>query len=59
LQLTRELKELWLAGPLRKIGEGEDDYKMAEDSRKVRAMVEDILTKASRLKSSSPAAATS
>jgi hypothetical protein len=57
--LTRELKELWLAGPLRKIGEGEDDDKMAEDSRKVRAMVEDILTKASRLKSSSPAAATS
>jgi hypothetical protein len=51
LQLTRELKELWLAGPLRKIGEGEDDDKMAEDSKKVREIVEDILKKASRLKS--------
>lgn len=50
MQLTRELKELWLAGPLRKIGEGENDDKMAEDSKKVRQMVEDILNKASKLK---------
>lgn len=49
LQLTRELKELWLAGPLRKIGEGENDDKMAEDSKKVRDMVEDILNKASKV----------
>lgn len=48
--MTRELKELWLAGPLRKIGEGENDDKMAEDSKKVRQMVEDILNKASKLK---------
>jgi hypothetical protein len=46
------LKELWLAGPLRKVGEGENDDKMVEDSRKVRDMVEDILNKASRLKDS-------
>jgi hypothetical protein len=51
LQLTRELKELWLAGPLRQIGEGENDDKMAEDSNRVREMVEDILNKASKVKS--------
>jgi hypothetical protein len=45
------LKELWLAGPLRKIGEGENDDKMADDSKIVRDMVEDILNKASKLKS--------
>lgn len=59
LQLTRELKELWLAGPLRKVGEGENDDKMAEDSKKVRHMVEDILNQASKLKGSDITAASS
>jgi hypothetical protein len=54
--LTRELKELWLSGPLRKIGEGENDDKMAENSKKVREMVEDILNKASRLNGPNAAA---
>jgi Surfeit locus protein 5 subunit 22 of Mediator complex len=43
LQLTRELKEMWLFGPLRGIGEGEGEGKMDEDSRKVGEMVEALL----------------
>jgi hypothetical protein len=43
LQLTRELKELWLFGPLRDIGEGEGEGKMDEDSLKVGKIVEHIL----------------
>ncbi|EHL01412.1 putative Mediator of RNA polymerase II transcription subunit 22 [Glarea lozoyensis 74030] len=45
LQLTREMKELWLFGPLREIGEGEGEGKMDEDSVKVGEMVEQILRK--------------
>jgi len=43
LQLTRELKELWLFGPLRGIKEGEGEGKMDEDSTKVGQMVEALL----------------
>jgi len=43
LQLTRELKEMWLFGPLRGIGEGEGEGKMDEDSKKVGEMVEALL----------------
>jgi hypothetical protein len=48
--LTRELKELWLAGPLRGIGEGEGEGEMGEDSKKVQEMVENILRKTSEMK---------
>jgi len=47
LQLTRELKEMWLFGPLRGIGEGEGEGKMDEDSQKVREMVEALFKKSS------------
>ncbi|KUJ07084.1 uncharacterized protein LY89DRAFT_691891 [Mollisia scopiformis] len=47
LQLTRELKELWLFGPLRGIKEGEGEGKMDEDSIKVGEMVEALLKKTS------------
>ncbi|KAH8770374.1 surfeit locus protein 5 subunit 22 of mediator complex-domain-containing protein [Hyaloscypha sp. PMI_1271] len=43
LQLTRELKEMWLFGPLRGIGEGEGEGKIDEDSKKVGEMVEALL----------------
>ncbi|KAN0095309.1 Mediator complex, subunit Med22 [Hyaloscypha variabilis] len=43
LQLTRELKEMWLFGPLRGIGEGESEGKMDEDAKKVGEMVEALL----------------
>jgi len=43
LRLTRELKEMWLFGPLRGLGEGEEDGKMGEDVRKVGEMVETLL----------------
>ncbi|KAE9367853.1 hypothetical protein N431DRAFT_429167 [Stipitochalara longipes BDJ] len=43
LQLTRELKEMWLFGPLRGIGEGEGEGKMDEDAKKVGEMVEALL----------------
>jgi hypothetical protein len=39
------MKELWLFGPLRGIGEGEGEGKMDEDSVKVGEMVEEILRK--------------
>jgi hypothetical protein len=52
LQLTRELKELWLAGPLRGIGEGDEDGKMVEDSKKVQELVEGALNKALHVKRS-------
>jgi len=35
LKLTREMKELWLFGPLRELGEGEEEGQMAEDAKKV------------------------
>jgi hypothetical protein len=50
LQLTRELKEMWLAGPLRDIKEDEEDGKMGEDAKKVAEMVDEILKRASELK---------
>jgi len=43
LQLTRELKELWIFGPLRGIGEGEGEEKMDEDSTKVAGLIEELL----------------
>jgi hypothetical protein len=48
--LSRELKELWLAGPLREIGEDEEDNKMVEDAKKVGEMVDGVLKRASELK---------
>ncbi len=46
LQLTRELKELWLFGPLRGIKEGEGEGQIDEDSEQVGELVEVILKKA-------------
>lgn len=46
LQLTRELKELWLFGPLRGIKEGEGEGQMDVDSQKVGELVEAVLKKA-------------
>jgi len=43
LRLTRELKEMWLFGPLREIGEGEGEGSMDEDSKKVGEMVRELL----------------
>jgi hypothetical protein len=58
--LTRELKELWLAGPLRAIGEDENEGKMGEEANsrghlastalRVGEMVEGILQRASESK---------
>ncbi|RQM06079.1 hypothetical protein DH86_00002396 [Scytalidium sp. 3C] len=45
LQLTRELKEMWLFGALREIGEGEGEDAMDADSKKVGEMVEELLKK--------------
>ncbi|KAG4440106.1 hypothetical protein IFR05_004403 [Cadophora sp. M221] len=46
LQLTRELKELWLFGPLRGIKEGEGEGQIDVDSQKVGELVEAVLKKA-------------
>lgn len=43
LQLTRELKELWIAGPLKAVGEREGDDGMAEDASEVGEMVNGLL----------------
>ncbi|TVY39398.1 hypothetical protein LOCC1_G004564 [Lachnellula occidentalis] len=40
LQLSRELKELWLFGPLRGIGEGEGEGKIDEDAARVGELLE-------------------
>ena len=40
--MSRELKELWLAGPLRGIGEGEGDGAMAENAKRVQELVEHV-----------------
>lgn len=45
LQLTRELKELWLFGTLRGIGDGVGEGSMDDDSKKVGEMVEALLKK--------------
>ena len=44
--MTRELKELWLAGPLRGIGEGEGDDGMADNAKKVQELIDSITKKA-------------
>ncbi len=41
--MTRELKEMWLFGPLRGIGEGEGEGSMDENSKKVGEMIEALL----------------
>ena len=41
--MTRELKEMWLFGPLRGIGEREGEGKMDEDSKKVGEMVDTLM----------------
>ncbi|CZS93493.1 uncharacterized protein RAG0_03776 [Rhynchosporium agropyri] len=46
LQLTRELKELWLFGPLRNIKEGEGEGQMDEDSQRVGELLEAVLKRA-------------
>ncbi|RDL30173.1 uncharacterized protein BP5553_10451 [Venustampulla echinocandica] len=45
LQLSRELKEMWLFGPLRGIGEGEGGETIDEDSKKVGEIAEALLRK--------------
>ncbi|TVY34938.1 hypothetical protein LSUB1_G005898 [Lachnellula subtilissima] len=40
LRLSRELKELWLFGPLRGIGEGEGEGKIDEDAARVEELLE-------------------
>ncbi|APA15188.1 hypothetical protein sscle_14g099580 [Sclerotinia sclerotiorum 1980 UF-70] len=45
LKLTRELKELWIFGALREIGEGEGDGEMEADSKKVAELIEKQLEK--------------
>ncbi len=51
LKLTRELKELWLMGPLRGLGEGEAEAnaKMDEDAKKVEEMVRNLVKQANGL----------
>ncbi|KAL3425010.1 hypothetical protein PVAG01_04291 [Phlyctema vagabunda] len=45
LVLTRELKEMWLAGPLRGLGEGEGEGTIDDDAKQVGQMVEKLLEK--------------
>ncbi|TGO38196.1 hypothetical protein BHYA_0080g00440 [Botrytis hyacinthi] len=45
LKLTRELKECWIFGSLRGIGEGEGDGEMETDSKKVAELIEKQLEK--------------
>jgi hypothetical protein len=45
LHLTRELKELWLFGPLRGLKEGEGEGQIDVDSQKVGELVEAVLKK--------------
>ncbi|TGO63554.1 hypothetical protein BCON_0012g00440 [Botryotinia convoluta] len=45
LKLTRELKEFWVFGSLRGIGEGEGDGEMETDSKKVAELIEKQLEK--------------
>ncbi|RDW59692.1 hypothetical protein BP6252_12779 [Coleophoma cylindrospora] len=48
LKLTRELKEMWLFGPLRDIGEGESEGTIDEDAKKVGEIVEKLLEKSAQ-----------
>lgn len=43
LALTREMKEMWLFGALRKIGEGEEEGSMGVDAEVVGKLVGEIL----------------
>lgn len=40
--MTRELKELWLFGPLRGLGEGEEETVLDENAKMVGQMVEEV-----------------
>jgi hypothetical protein len=44
--VSRELKELWLFGPLRNVKDGEHDGLMEEDAIRVEHIIHDILTQA-------------
>jgi len=44
LKLTRELKEMWLFGPIRGLGEGQDETKIDEDAKKAGEMVQALLS---------------
>ncbi|OBT87017.1 hypothetical protein VE02_03721 [Pseudogymnoascus sp. 03VT05] len=43
LSLTREMKELWLFGPLRGLGEGEEGGSIDDNSKRVVEMVEAMI----------------
>lgn len=43
LKLSRELKELWLFGPLRELGEGEMNMQMDEDVEGVDKLARSVL----------------
>ncbi|KFY63015.1 hypothetical protein V496_04287 [Pseudogymnoascus sp. VKM F-4515 (FW-2607)] len=43
LSLTREMKELWLFGPLRGLGEGEEGDSIDDNSKRVVEMVEAMI----------------
>jgi len=45
LKLGREMKLLWLAGPLRDVGEGESNPEMDANAKKVQDLIEQILIK--------------
>ncbi|KAH8595015.1 mediator complex, subunit Med22 [Bisporella sp. PMI_857] len=49
LQLTREMKELWLAGPLSTFGEEQKGSDMAEDATKVGNLVQGVLSQVAKL----------
>lgn len=43
LSLSRELKELWSQGPIRKLNEGDDEENLDSDARHVGSIVERIM----------------
>ncbi|KAI9742650.1 MAG: hypothetical protein M1818_003791 [Claussenomyces sp. TS43310] len=49
LKLSRELKELWLFGPLRDLGEGDSNPQMEEDAEKVEKMILRLLNQADQM----------
>ncbi|RKF75707.1 hypothetical protein GcM1_232069 [Golovinomyces cichoracearum] len=44
-RLVRQLKEMWLFGPLKGVGEGEDEGKIDEDSVRVGELLESLIPK--------------
>ncbi|KFZ09456.1 hypothetical protein V502_08735 [Pseudogymnoascus sp. VKM F-4520 (FW-2644)] len=48
LSLTREMKELWLFGPLRGLGEGEEGGSIDDNSKRVVEMVEAMIHERTR-----------